>query len=281
MSSNIFGCRVNANTTEYELGKKLLEKIQLSTNEIFINIRKMHRAYFDTDQIIDISSWTISKSFGKSSSIFYYFGEYIAKTIKKEEYDTLMSILGEYYVYIIYNKETLLPKFYDLVKIGDRYFVVMNNIFGERKNVSPIYDIKGCNRTSDPIDTILKENNITNKIILDKEKSVKIFNQIKKDLEFLNKKNLIDYSLVIGYSFRYTDVVIDTDFSCYDYRDKKEIIYYIGIVDILQKYNVIKKVERRLKTILSLITFDKKPNSTISPTEYMDRLLNFIENKVI
>lgn len=93
-------------------------------------------------------------SSGKSGSLFYYTEDqqYMLKTVSKDEFKKLKSILKEYYEYLLKNPSSLVTRFYGLHKvewgkkrklhITKKYFVVMNNVF-RGLDVGDRYDLKG------------------------------------------------------------------------------------------------------------------------------------------
>ncbi|KAJ5074579.1 phosphatidylinositol 5-phosphate 4-kinase isoform a [Anaeramoeba ignava] len=54
-------------------------------------------------------------------------------------------------------------------------------------------------------------------------------------------------------------------------------IYYLGIIDILQPYNLKKKLEHRLKSW----KYDKYTISSVSPRKYAQRFMDFVEKRVV
>lgn len=64
----------------------------------------------------------------------------------------------------------------------------------------------------------------------------------------------MDYSVILGIHHKRSDQLfikkVDYEFSSMESADKKEV-YYIGIIDYLQKWNLKKKAERTVKAINS------------------------------
>lgn len=52
-----------------------------------------------------------------------------------------------------------------------------------------------------------------------------------------------------------------------------DVVLYLGIIDILQEYNISKKVEHAYKSI----QFDSISISAVDPTFYSERFLEFIQ----
>ena len=97
-------------------------------------------------------------SSGKSGNFFFYStdGKYILKTLNRNEFKFIKSILKSYYNHIMENPKSLVPKFFGVHKlhftnqkmvtnIGTEkvYFCVMSNIFGSQLEVHEMYDLKG------------------------------------------------------------------------------------------------------------------------------------------
>lgn len=107
----------------------------------------------------ELGSFMELTSSGKSGSFFYYSsdGRYILKTIARDEFKTLMSILPSYYEHVKRYPATLATRFFGLHSLLDKkrkklYFVIMNNVFETPKEIHERYDIKGSSykRTTDP-----------------------------------------------------------------------------------------------------------------------------------
>lgn len=55
-----------------------------------------------------------------------------------------------------------------------------------------------------------------------------------------------------------------------------DVVLYMGIIDILQEYNIKKKIEHAYKSI----QFDPMSVSVIEPRTYAQRFINFMDKKV-
>ena len=182
---------------------------------------------FITEMIIS-SSTSIEELFstGRSGSLFYYTrdGKFILKTISKDEYKTLKSILPSYYNHLMKYKKSYLPKFFGCYKLIRKvkkeynyvYFIIMVNIFETKNTIHVTFDIKGSKIGR----RVLEENNNEdiNKIYgkysyslkdcdLDRMKKLfyiennlrnDIIKQLKEDSIFLRNCNFNDYSLLVG-----------------------------------------------------------------------------------
>ncbi|KAJ3090041.1 Phosphatidylinositol-4-phosphate 5-kinase [Quaeritorhiza haematococci] len=133
---------------------------------------------------------------GKSGSFFYFSHDYrfIIKTVHHAEHKFLRKILKQYYE---------LP--------GNRkvHFVVMGNVFPPNKDMHEIYDLKGSTvgrfyseekAMNNPL-AVLKDLNWVGRkqeLCLGPEKRGLFVKQMEKDVEFLVKMKIMDYSLLVG-----------------------------------------------------------------------------------
>lgn len=153
---------------------------------------------------------------------------------------------------------------------------------------------------------ILKDNDLTAKVRLDPKVAEDLYDQLVKDANFLSRLGIMDYSLLLGvHNVEYMvnpDQDIDTSMSYSSTmsqpnsglshrigRGKKQrqglprlatgtrrantvvgpSVYYFGLIDILQTWNMDKKLERFAKT--RLLGKDRDGLSALPPTAYCDR----------
>eukprot|EP01114_Cavostelium_apophysatum_P006593 TRINITY_DN1797_c0_g1_i2.p2 TRINITY_DN1797_c0_g1~~TRINITY_DN1797_c0_g1_i2.p2 ORF type:complete len:237 (-),score=82.61 TRINITY_DN1797_c0_g1_i2:131-841(-) len=177
----------------------------------------------------------------------------------------------------------LLNKLYGFhsVKIhGSRIFViVMGNVFNTNKKIHEKYDLKfswiarnNKEHKNDP-SVLGKDQNLTRKLKLTPSQKAEFMKQVEADAKFLKDHGIMDYSLLVGFHFKDNNAVMSPN----DVRinivsnestpinqgeestnainlenkgilstDGKEI-YFIGMIDILQAYNLNKKTERCFK----------------------------------
>lgn len=69
------------------------------------------------------------------------------------------------------------------------------------------------------------------------------------------------------------DKVEETEVELFEVYD---VVLYMGIIDILQEYNLRKKIEHAYKSL----QFDPVTISVVEPKFYAERFINFLENKV-
>ncbi|QIX00656.1 hypothetical protein AMS68_006173 [Peltaster fructicola] len=149
---------------------------------------------------------------GKSGSFFYYSRDYkyIIKTIHHSEAKVLLKILPDYYKHVIDNPNTLLSQFYGLHRVKLPYgrkvhFVVMNNLFPLHREIHERYDLKGSTvgreTLKEGIDVTYKDVNWTHRekrLQFGNLKRTAFLTQLDKDVNLLQRLNLMDYSLLVG-----------------------------------------------------------------------------------
>ncbi|KAI9197078.1 uncharacterized protein BJ171DRAFT_523049 [Polychytrium aggregatum] len=152
---------------------------------------------------------------GKSGSFFYFSQDYrfIIKTIHHGEHKFLRKILQQYYEHICHNPHTLVSRIFGLHRVklpGNRkiHFVVMGNVFPANKDIHEVYDLKGSTigrelKVDEPKPgDVMKDLNFLNRkkrIVLGPEKRQTLIDQLEKDVAFLIRMRIMDYSLLIGY----------------------------------------------------------------------------------
>ncbi|AMD21661.1 HFL195Cp [Eremothecium sinecaudum] len=292
---------------------------------------------------------------GKSGSFFYFSRDYkyIIKTIHHSEHKHLRRVLQDYYHHVKSNPDTLVCQFYGLhrvkmpisfknkVKNRRIYFIVMNNLFPPHLEMHTTFDLKGStlgrytkapNTGDGEPRPVLKDLNWLEQrmtIQFGPAKGQKFLTQLKKDVEFLSRLNIMDYSLLLG--IQYVDVaanneelhpmipessarpvakfqnslsnptysngtimsvptVRNTNSSAAHFFQRDEggirasdsenndlnVVYYIGIIDCLTNYSLLKKLE----TFWRGLSHDLHAVSAIPPFDYGQRFYKFIENSV-
>jgi 1-phosphatidylinositol-4-phosphate 5-kinase len=298
---------------------------------------------------------------GKSGSFFYYSRNYrfIIKTIHHTEHKFMRKILKDYYAHVTNNTNTLLCRFYGLHRVklphGKKiHFVVMGNVFPPNKDVHETYDLKGSTFGRFLPDEEVQKNPYAvmkdlnwekrdRKLELGPAKRILFIEQIERDVELLQRLNIMDYSLLVGlhnmergnkdnirdmtlsmfqpetkklerqasYSQHKrvsmaqavrkaiaqtepgqldASVLPDDPFMerrhCVFYADDGGFhstdennrptndLYFLGIIDILTPYNYVKKTEHFWKSL----TQDAHAISSVKPTEYGKRFLDFMVN---
>ncbi|ODN73915.1 hypothetical protein L202_07422 [Cryptococcus amylolentus CBS 6039] len=186
---------------------------------VFRELREQHFNLDPADYLLSLTAKYILSELGspgKSGSFFYFSRDYrfIIKTISHHEHKFLRSILKDYHEHVKENPHTLLSRFYGLHRVklprGPKiHFVIMNNLFPPHRDIHETYDLKGSafgreypedKAVQNPRAT-LKDKNWVNRgrlLELGPEKRALLTSQLKRDMEFLRKIRVMDYSLLVG-----------------------------------------------------------------------------------
>ncbi|KAJ3165157.1 Phosphatidylinositol-4-phosphate 5-kinase [Irineochytrium annulatum] len=154
---------------------------------------------------------------GKSGSFFYFSQDYrfIIKTIHHAEHKFMRAILRDYHAHVTSNPETLLSRIFGLHRVklpGNKkiHFVVMGNVFPPNKDIHETYDLKGSTVGRLLTDEEMKANPLAvmkdlnwiqrgRKLHLGPGKKRIFMEQIERDVAFLERMKIMDYSLLVGY----------------------------------------------------------------------------------
>lgn len=267
------------------------------------------RAQFHIDQDFYRESFDPSRilsehgSEGKSGNIFYFTAnkQFMVKSVPKEEFDTLRAILPHYHEYLQSNPNTLLCRYFGChsisLPIGKRrmYFVVMQNLFNKGP-VDQRFDLKGnrdrrqavSGTTMARLIESAKDRIAIHQLLMDidflKLRSGMALSyahtalqqdQLCSDFVFLASRGIIDYSILLG--VQYTDEQFRSHGASLKSHDQKEV-YYIGIVDMLQRYNWRWTLQRWL--LGCLLCKDPHDVSAVPANEYASRLADFVRDKL-
>lgn len=153
---------------------------------------------------------------GKSGSFFYFSRDYkyIIKTIHHAEHKLLRKILRDYYAHVEKYPNTLISQFYGLHRVKIPYgrkihFVVMNNLFPPHRDIHQTFDLKGSTIGRDYKEEDLMNNpRATLKDLnwlrrnyhfeFGPSKKALFVEQMKRDVELLQRLKIMDYSLLVG-----------------------------------------------------------------------------------
>ena len=105
---------------------------------------------------------------------------------------------------------------------------------------------------------------------------------IERDTKFLEKYNIMDYSLLFGIAHRRRDSIFENllDNGRISFTKKKDFAYFMSIIDIFQKYTIKKRMEHSLKS-LKLSAKESRMISCIPPKPYSDRFNNFVKTYIL
>jgi 1-phosphatidylinositol-4-phosphate 5-kinase len=186
---------------------------------VFRELRDSHFHLDPADYLLSLTAKYILSEIGspgKSGSFFYYSRDYrfIIKTISHREHNFLRSILKDYHEHVRANPHTLLSRFYGLHRVkmprGRKiHFVIMNNLFPPHRDIHETYDLKGSafgreypeDKAKNNPRAVLKDINWVNRgrtFEFGPEKRALFTEQLRRDMEFLRRINVMDYSLLVG-----------------------------------------------------------------------------------
>ncbi|KAK7385107.1 hypothetical protein VNO78_30818 [Psophocarpus tetragonolobus] len=251
------------------------------------------------DTLRDISS------LGKSGSLICLAqNRFIIKTLKKSQVKVLVRMLPSYYQHVCRYENSLLTKFLGVHCVkhsgGQKTrFIVMANVFcSSEYPIHQRYDLKGSSygRTTDkPLEeidetTTLKDLDLYLFFRLEKSWFQELKRQLDRDCEFLEAERIMDYSFLIGLHFRDDSSRIEHDMNrehlvqlgtnmpaiaervCKDDGDVSDVILYFGIINILQDYDISKKLEHAYKSL----QVDPSSISAVDPKLYSKRFKDFM-----
>ncbi|CAD8155135.1 unnamed protein product [Paramecium pentaurelia] len=215
--------------------------------------------------IASCSNW--NSAGGKSGSTFYKSSDnlFIFKAVKESEFNMFESFAPKYFEHLYSNiflqKPSVLNKIYGMFTIknsrGITYFIAMENLFWGLEGDLTVYDLKGSkakrwNRKN--LKTLLDTNYIIDRngepLPIQEQDYYFLEKALESDSQFLLDVAVVDYSLLL---------IID--------KQNQQI--KLSIIDYLQCYDLLKKMETTLKTAINL-GIDP---TIIKPEEYQIRFI--------
>ncbi|KAK1901615.1 Phosphatidylinositol 5-phosphate 4-kinase type-2 gamma [Dissostichus eleginoides] len=226
----------------------------------------------------------------------------IIKEISSEEVEEIHNILSEYHQHIVTcHGSTLLPQFLAMYRITveseDTYLLVMRNMFSHRLHVHRKYDLKGSLVSREasfkekvkelPTYKDVDFRNKMQKVYVSAEEREKIMVKLNRDIEFLVRMKIMDYSLLLGIhdgiggymnSFKpmghgefdpYVDVYAIQSAVGAPQRE----VYFMGLIDMLTQYDAKKKAAHAAKAVKHGAGAEI---STVHPEQYAKRFREFI-----
>uniref|UniRef100_A0A0E0BF75 1-phosphatidylinositol-4-phosphate 5-kinase n=1 Tax=Oryza glumipatula TaxID=40148 RepID=A0A0E0BF75_9ORYZ len=242
---------------------------------------------------------------GKSGSFFYFTNDdkYMIKTMKKAEVKVLLRMLPAYYKHVRSFDNTLVTKFFGLhcVKITGAIqkkvrFVIMGNLFCSNYSIHRRFDLKGSShgRTTDkPIDqidetTTLKDLDLNFIFRLEGSWYEDFCRQVDKDYSSSpdnettqtaledEERRKAPVKLGISMPSRVENVVKNPESESQLIGEPtgefQDVILFFGIIDILQDYDISKKLEHAYKSM----QYDPNSISAVDPKQYCKRFRDFI-----
>jgi hypothetical protein len=158
----------------------------------------------------------------KSGSFFFYShdGKFMIKTQSPDESKFLRRILAHYYQYAMTHPHTYITRFYGMHRIKmphlrrKIHFVVMQSVFYGDHDIHEMYDLKGSTvgraatekeKARGPDSCVYKDQDLirsNTKLKLGPGRRDAFLEQIRQDAQFLNRMQIMDYSLLLGIHYR-------------------------------------------------------------------------------
>uniref|UniRef100_A0A3Q1JR56 Phosphatidylinositol 5-phosphate 4-kinase type-2 gamma n=1 Tax=Anabas testudineus TaxID=64144 RepID=A0A3Q1JR56_ANATE len=159
---------------------------------------------------------------GEGLLLYSYDRTLVIKQISSEDVADMHNILSEYHQHIVKcHGSTLLPQFLGMYRVSvdseETYLIVMRNMFSHRLVVHRKYDLKGslvAREASDkekvsrntswlsgkelPTFKDMDFRNNMQKIYVTEEQKGKLMEKLNRDVEFLVRLKIMDYSLLLG-----------------------------------------------------------------------------------
>jgi hypothetical protein len=234
-------------------------------------------------------------SISKSGSVFYrtQSGEFIVKGISKEEAMCLSKMAIDYQSHLNSNPTSLLSRVVAAYRVRIRagcagkslirFFAVMTNVFhpSVQPFITQMYDLKGTteNRLVKPevmAKTGLgKDRNFKENITLSPELTALVHSTLESDCAFLQSKNILDYSLLIGIA----ENIPPAQSSPANWLPGPNGTFYrLAIIDMLQPYSARKQTAHVFKSMTMKICYhiDTEP-----PPYYAKRFVKYCKGKVV
>uniref|UniRef100_A0A3B3URN7 Phosphatidylinositol-4-phosphate 5-kinase like 1 n=1 Tax=Poecilia latipinna TaxID=48699 RepID=A0A3B3URN7_9TELE len=252
----------------------------------------------------------ISNSKSKADFFLTNDKRFFLKTQNKREIKFLLSNLKIYVEHLRKFPHSLLKLLDRLIfSYWQKYFIVMQSVFYPDERINARYDIKGCqvSRWTDPapegsqIIVVLKDLNFEGQFITLGEEEEEEEGQVEIDTGFLERLNVLDYSLLLAHQPLHHDernqnlprpagTGADSpdipDFRAQNRRllpnlknplhviDGPEQRYFIGIIDVFTVYGLKKRLEHLWKSL----RHHGRSFSTVSPQEYSGRLRGWVRD---
>lgn len=186
------------------------------------------------------------------------------------------------------NTDTLITRYYGLHKLNEMPVVIMGNVFETNRKLHEVYDLKGSTigRTNPTGKGVLKDLDFSNnnrRIRIGSTRKQRLLAQIERDVQFLQRNSIIDYSLLVGVHriegtgpimLRSNEPFYRTDDGGMLSDDGREI-YYFGIIDTLITYGRNKFLEHQIKSVWY---GNEHGVSVVDPDQYATRFLTFVSN---
>ena len=142
--------------------------------------------------------------------------------------------------------------------------ILMKNIAGFSKEcIQRTYDLKGSRYDRQVIKSAFDEKKagkyvlkdldflkLEQKIYISEADKQNVIEILQKDALFLQSCGLIDYSLQV-FKIKFEEKNHFEELYCFKSIKEENVWYFIGIIDYLQKYDVMKKMEKYAKKVIN------------------------------
>jgi len=231
---------------------------------------------------------------GKSGEIFWRSsdGRFILKTVSEGEVATLLGMLPAYKTHLQEHPKSLLTRYLGAYRLSsegiEMLFLVMNNVFEGAPGLDVTYDLKGTteDRWVDPNSKgCLKDNNFAEVTMFVKGEVAKsIHETLAVDTAFLQSREIMDYSLMLGQSSAgtrspYSELMggLSATRSTALLSPGEDTTMYIGLVDMLVTYGWKKIMAHGIKSMTIGIT---EEIDTMPPDSYAERFCRYFHQKI-
>lgn len=242
------------------------------------------------------------RSPGKSGSQLFFTDDlqFILKSLTPEEFEAFHSMLFSYYQHMVSSPNSLIIKIFALYTLRtpqrDLHFMVMENIAPPRAPIHVKYDLKGSTfgRTAPATERakkipLLKDMDFQRRLYLGPTRRAIFLEQAAADSRWLESHGIMDYSLLLCIAHIPIDTPMPSPSSRSFFRahhhglrssddedrDFSEV-YYLGIIDIFQRYNLRKKFENSLKSLIART--GPQSLSCVDPVLYTKRFNEYLSH---
>jgi len=240
-----------------------------------------------------VEQMVLSFSEGKGGGFFFWSIDrrFMVKTLEASEWKALHGLLPAYFNHMCARRGSLLPRFYGAYSINiqnhEKRFVVMESVFrlAPRGKVHQCYDLKGSwidrhAGISGSYGGTYKDMDMHKPLALESSYAEATLEELRHDSELLMRHNLMDYSLLLGVhneAVATAGLELSVSGSAGGAVARQVDVpgYYMGLIDVLQEWNVGKRLERFAKVVFKgrWARDVRDGMSAVEPVTYRERFL--------
>ena len=258
-----------------------------------------------------ISAMVGNFSEGGGGGFFFFSADrrFLLKSVTQSEKKKVLRMLPDYCEYLKRAPGSLLSRFYgcySLTMFGQTvHFVVMESLFAGAPPLHEKYDLKGSwvdrhRAGAGP----RKDNDLTSSVRLPAAVATRMRAQCAEDVRLLRDLNIMDYSLLLGVHYRARggggggEAAGDDEGTAATAAVEAarppprahphphafagaEAEYYLCVIDLLQEWDVGKRLERWAKVALCCLWRDRQGMSAVEPDHYARRFLRMIDRLIV